>query len=246
MSLAGKVILITGASNGIGKACAEKVAAQGASLIINYNHDAESAESLVRSIGHSQAIAVQADAGSLQGITKLVDAAIARFGHIDIVMANAGITIERTVQDTTEDDFDRTFALNVKGPLFLVQRSVPHMRQGSRIVLVSSCLTHFSSIGPSYLLYAAAKGAVEQMTRAMAKELAPKGINVNAIAPGPIATDVFFRDNSEETIAGLSSASPFNRLGQPEDIANIFKFLCSADSAWVAGQTLLASGGLVV
>ncbi|KAI5461584.1 hypothetical protein BGZ63DRAFT_487405 [Mariannaea sp. PMI_226] len=246
MSLTGKVVLITGGSNGIGKACVERLAHDGASVVINYNHDSASAERLVQSIGPDRAIAVQADVSSLAGVDKLITETINMFGHIDMVMANAGILLMRNVENTTEDDFDRCFDLHVKGPYFLAQRVVPHMPPGGRILFVSTGICHFSSVAPDYLLYAATKGAIEQMTRVMAKGLAAKGITVNAVGPGPTATEFFLKGKTEEIIKGMNNANPFGRLGQTDDIAGVVAFFAGEDSRWVTGQTYLVNGGLMV
>ncbi|UNI13875.1 3-oxoacyl-[acyl-carrier-protein] reductase [Purpureocillium takamizusanense] len=247
MSLSGKVAVITGGSNGIGKACVERLARDGASVVINYASDTESADALVRSIGTDRALAVQADVSTMDGLARVVDEAVARFGKIDILMANAGTMPMRNVENTTEADFDKTFALNVKGPYFLAQRAVPHMPRGARIIFVSTGLCHNSAVPPDYLLYAASKGAVEQMTRVLAKGLAAtRGIIVNAVAPGPTSTEFFYRGKSEALIEGMKKAFPFGRLGEPEEVAGMVAFLAGEDSKWVNGQTYMVNGGLFV
>ncbi|KAL7900396.1 NAD(P)-binding protein [Trichoderma sp. SZMC 28014] len=246
MSLQDKVILITGASNGIGKACAQRLYQEGARIVINYRTDASSANALVDSFGADRAIAVQADAANINDIDRLVQAAVDKFGRIDTVVANAGLMLMRDVEDTTEDDFAKSFDLNVKGPYFLAQKAVPHMPSGSHIIFISTGVCHHSSVSPKYLLYAATKGAIEQMTRVMAKGLAAKGIIVNAVAPGPTATELFYKGKPEALIDTIKAWSPFNRLGEPEDIANMVKFLASGDSSWVVGQTVLVNGGIMV
>ncbi|KAL6904088.1 NAD(P)-binding protein [Trichoderma evansii] len=246
MSLQDKVILITGASSGIGKACAQRLYQEGARIVINYRTDASSANELVESFGADRAIAVQADAGNLEDLDRLVQAAVDKFGRIDTVVANAGLMPMRDVEDTTEEDFDKTFTLNVKGPYFLAQKAVPHMPPGSHIIFISTGVCHHSSVSPKYLLYASTKGAIEQMTRVMAKGLAAKGIIVNAVAPGPTATELFYKGKPESLVNTIKAWSPFNRLGEPEDIANTIKFLASAESAWVVGQTVLVNGGIMV
>ncbi|PTB39248.1 uncharacterized protein TrAFT101_007963 [Trichoderma asperellum] len=246
MSLQDKVILITGASNGIGKACAQRLHQEGARIVINYRTDASSANALVESFGADRAIAVQADAANTADLDRLVQAAVDKFGRIDTVVANAGLMLMRDVEDTTEDDFAKSFDLNVKGPYFLAQKAVPHMPPGSRIIFISTGVCHHSSVSPKYLLYAATKGAIEQMTRVMAKGLAAKGIIVNAVAPGPTATELFYKGKPEGLINTIKGWSPFNRLGEPEEIANTVKFLASGDSSWVVGQTVLVNGGIMV
>ncbi|KAM0463222.1 hypothetical protein ACHAPV_003350 [Trichoderma viride] len=246
MSLQDKVILITGASSGIGKACAQRLYQEGARIVVNYRSDASSANALVDSFGAGRAIAVQADAANIDDINRLVQAAVDKFGRIDTIVANAGLMLMRDVEDTTEDDFAKSFDLNVKGPYFLAQKAVPHMPPGSHIIFISTGVCHHSSVSPKYLLYAATKGAIEQMTRVMAKGLAAKGIIVNAVAPGPTATELFYKGKPEGLVNTIKAWSPFNRLGEPEDIANTVKFLASGDSSWVVGQTVLVNGGIMV
>ncbi|KAL4748463.1 hypothetical protein BDW72DRAFT_180390 [Aspergillus terricola var. indicus] len=244
MSLAGKVALITGASKGIGKAIVQRLANEGASLVINYNTDAASAQALVEEIGQDRALAVQADASKLADIDRLVDAAVARFGRIDILIPNAGILPMRDLEHTTEEDFDFTYNLMVKGPYFLAQKAAKHIPAGGRIILVSTGVTVLSNIAPTYLLYASAKAAVEQMARVMAKDLARNGILVNCIAPGPTTTGLFLNGKSDQMLKMVAGFSPFNRIGEPDEIANAVYFLCSKDSSWVSGQTLRVNGGM--
>ncbi|KAL4757806.1 uncharacterized protein BDW70DRAFT_142795 [Aspergillus foveolatus] len=244
MSLAGKVALVTGASKGIGKATAQRLASEGASLVINYNTDAASAQALVEEIGQDRALAVQADASKLADIDRLVDAAVAKFGKIDILIPNAGILPMRDLEHTTEEDFDFTYNLMVKGPYFLAQKAAKHIPAGGRIILVSTGVTVLSNIAPAYLLYASAKAAVEQMARVMAKDLARNGILVNCIAPGPTTTGLFLNGKSDQMLKMVAGFSPFNRIGEPEEIANAVYFLCSKDSSWVSGQTLRVNGGM--
>ena len=197
-ALSGKVAIITGGSKGIGASTATALVKLGAKVVINYGHDSAAAESLVSRLGGADhAIAVQADAGSITGVETLVKCAVDKFGKIDILIPNAGILPMKTVEATTEADFDRAFNLNVKGPYFLVQKALPYMARGSRIVLLSTTQCHASTVTPPYTLYCATKGAIEQMVRTMSKDLqASKGISVNAVAPGPTGTDLFMEGKS--------------------------------------------------
>ncbi|KKA24447.1 Oxidoreductase, short-chain dehydrogenase/reductase family [Rasamsonia emersonii CBS 393.64] len=230
MSLAGRVVLITSASKGIGKAAAQRLAADGASVVVNYLTDAASASALVEQIGPDRALAVQADVSKVDEIRRLVEATVARFGRIDVVIANAGVLPVKDLDSTTEADFDAAFALNVKGPYFLVQQAARHMPAGGRVIFLSTGVTSVSSITPPYLLYAATKGAIEQMTRVVAKDLARKGILVNALAPGPTATELFLRGKSEATLRTVAAFSPFNRIAQPDEMAGTIAFLCGPDT----------------
>ncbi|KAJ4297366.1 hypothetical protein N0V88_004284 [Collariella sp. IMI 366227] len=241
-------IFIFGASKGIGRATAECVAAEGASVVINYLSDSKAADEIVSNIGADRALAVQADASKIPDIEKLVAAAVDRFGKIDVVMPNAGIMGMHNLAHTTPADFDRHFNLNVKGPLFLVQKAVPHMPPsgGGRVIFVSTGLNTATGVSPGYMLYVATKGAVDQMVRALAKDLGNKGITVNAVAPGPTGTELFYQGKSEQLLEMLRKQSPFGRFGGPEEVASVVKFLAGEDSKWVSGQILRVNGANMV
>ncbi|KAK2015001.1 short chain dehydrogenase [Colletotrichum eremochloae] len=243
MSLQDKVVLITGGSKGIGRAIAVSVAAQGAKVVINYSNDASAANEVVEIIGHDRAIAVRADNSKLPELQRLVDLTVEKFGRIDVLIPNAGIMRMRTVETTTEADFDDLFNTNVKGPYFLVQKALAHIPEGGRIILLSSSVLMTSYLPPPYLLYASTKGSIDQMAKFIAKEVAPRGITVNAVAPGPTGTALFFEGRSEEMVKVASESSPFKRLGTPEDIASFIVFLAGKDSGWITGQTIRVNGG---
>ncbi|KAI4200367.1 MAG: hypothetical protein LQ346_002377 [Caloplaca aetnensis] len=241
-SLAGKIAIITGASKGIGKATALRLAKDGASIVINYSSDAAPADELVKTIGAGRALAIQADVSKVAEIEKLVKQTVDKFGKIDILVANAAIAPNKDLEHTTEEEFDAVMALNVKGPYFLCQKAAPHMPPGSHVVLLSTSLCMNSAVLPHYLLYTTSKGAVEQMSRVMSKDLARKGIAVNTIAPGPTGTELFYKGKSEEVLKFIAAQSPFNRLGEPEEVADAMAFFCGSDSRWVSGQTLRVNG----
>ncbi|KAL9636079.1 MAG: hypothetical protein Q9204_002393 [Flavoplaca sp. TL-2023a] len=244
--LAGKVALITGASKGIGKATALRLSKDGANVVIGYSSDAKSAEELVRTIGHDRALAVKADVSVVTEMEKLVKQTVDKFGKIDILIPNAGVAPMKDLEQTTEEEFDFTMALNVKGPYFLCQKSARHMAPGSHIVLLSTSLCINSGITPNYLLYVTSKGAVEQMTRVMAKDVARKGINVNAIAPGPTGTELFYKGKSQQLVEMIAGFSPFKKIGEPEEIADAIALLCGSDSRWISGQILPVNGAGMV
>ncbi|KAI1041127.1 hypothetical protein LB505_005800 [Fusarium chuoi] len=246
MSLERQVVLVTGGSKGIGKAVVERVVADGANVVINYSSDNKPAEELVSKIGSERALAFKADVSNISEIEKLVQATVEKFGKIDCVMANAACAPMNDLESTTEEDFDKAFNLNVKGPYFLVQKAVKYMPRDGRVILVSSGVLHQSQVAPRYLLYASSKGSVEQMTRILAKDLGPKGITVNAIAPGPTATEMFFQGKSQELIDTIAGFSPLGRLGKPEEIAALAAFLAGPTSSWVSGQVIGANGGSFV
>lgn len=244
MSLAGKVALITGASKGIGRAAALRLARDGASVVVNYISDASGAREVVEEIGSDKALAIQADAGNVAAITDMVEQTVAKFGKIDILLACAGIATLSPLESTSEELFDKMFGLNVKGPYFLCQKAAAHMPSGSHIVLISTTLVASSMVMPAYLPYLATKGAIEQMTRVMSKDLGRKGICVNCVAPGPTSTKLFLNNQTEQTLKFLGGLNPNGRIGEPEEVADAIALLCGHDSRWIMGQTLRVNGGM--
>ncbi|KAI9846638.1 MAG: hypothetical protein M1838_001215 [Thelocarpon superellum] len=242
--LAGKVALITGGSKGIGKATALRLAQDGANVVINYSSDSHAANALVEQVGSERFMAIKADAGKMVDIQRMIDETVRRFGKIDILIPNAGILLMKDLANTTEHDFDLSLELNVKGPFFLAQKAAPHMAAGSRVIFISTTLAAASTVTPSYLVYLTTKGAIEQMTRALSKDLGQRQITVNAVAPGPTATDLFLRGKPEQLIQTLANSNPHHRLGTPDDIADVMAFLSSDDSRWITGQTIRVNGGM--
>jgi len=243
--LDGKVALVTGGSKGIGRATALRLAHDGAKIVVNYSSDVDAADEVIGLIGSENALAVKADAGTVDGVGKLVNTTIQKFGRIDIVIACAGIMLLNELDKVSEAEFDRTFNLNVKGPLFLAQKAAPHMTSGSRMVFFSTTQCAASTVTPNYLTYVASKGAIEQITRALSKDLARKGILVNSVAPGPTATDLFLKGKSEQLLKTISGFNPQNRIAKPEEVAEVVAFLSSDASSWVTGQVLRVNGGMV-
>lgn len=263
MSLAGKIALVTGASKGIGKSIVEKLHAQGASVVINYSREAAPADELVKKFGADRSLAVKADVGSVSESQRLVSETVARFGKIDILVLNAGVLPNKDLAGTTEDDFDRTFSINVKGPYFITQVSspsrkhtyvlntnsspqaaAPHIPDGGRIIFFSSTLTTASTVTPNYLLYNATKGAIEQIARVLAKDLGKRGICVNTVSPGPTGTDLFYNGKPESVVKMIAGFNPMNRIGTPEEIASVVGFLAGSESSWVNGQNIRVNGGM--
>lgn len=258
--LTGKVALVTGASRGIGKAIALKLAGDGAKVVVNYSGNQAAADEVVKEIGTEQAIAIKANASSVPEITSLIDSTIQHFGKLDILVACAGIMPLNELEKVTEEEFDRIFNLNVKGPLFLAQvsqiyrqgmhsadsaqKATPHMAPGSRIILFSTTLCTASTVTPNYLAYVSSKGAIEQMTRVLSKDLARKGIMVNCVAPGPTATDLFMQGKSEQVLKMIAGFNPQGRIGKPEEIAGVVGFLAGESASWVTGQTVRVNGGM--
>lgn len=243
--LLGKVALITGASRGIGKTIAQELALQGAKVVINYSNNAEQANQTVTSIMEQggQALAVQADISRVAELERLFETAMAKYGQIDILVNNAGIMITKPITTVTEEDFDKIMAVNVKGTYFACQQAAKHMNTEGRIINFSTSV--IGNMFPMYSVYAGTKGAVEQFTRQLAKEFGSKGITINAVAPGPINTELFTVGKTKEQIEALSKMNAFGRLGETTDIASVVLFLASKDSQWITGQTIRINGGFI-
>ncbi|KAI9688875.1 MAG: putative secondary metabolism biosynthetic enzyme [Bathelium mastoideum] len=241
-TLSQKVAIVTGASKGIGEAAALALAAKGASVVINYSSDDRAANKVLQAIGAERALLVKADVSTVAGIEQLIKATVQRFGKIDILVPNAGVLPMKDLEHTSEDDFDKTFALNVKGPYFLIQKAVSYIPKGGHIVFLSTTLTKASTVQPGYLLYNSTKGAIEQMTRVLCKDLGHKGIFVNSVAPGPTGTELFYKGKSPEMLKMIAGFNPQNRIGKPEEVAEAIAYL--AESAWVSGQVLAVNGGM--
>ena len=241
--LSGKVALITGGSKGIGKATSLALHYLGAKVVINYGRDSAAANAFVKELGEDTAHAIQADAGSIPGVEKLVNETISKYGRLDIVIPNAGVLAMKTVSATSEADFDHSFALNVKGPYFLVQKAIPHLGPGSSIVLISTTQCTASTVSAPYTLYNATKGAIEQMTRTISKDLSPKDISVNCVSPGPTGTELFLQGKDEKVLNMIASLNPHNRIGKPEEVADAIAMLCTPAMRWVTGQNLRVNGG---
>jgi 3-oxoacyl-[acyl-carrier protein] reductase len=241
-SLSGRIALVTGSSRGIGRAIVEKLSGDGALVVVNYATRAEEAQEVVAAVESAggQAFAVQADVGRTVEIGRLFDQTIDHYGKLDILVNNAGVLSNAPIAQLKEEDFDRIFAINVKGTLFACQQAAERMTDGGRIINLSSTVT--SLMVPTYGVYAASKGAVEQITRVLAKELGARGITVNGVSPGPVDTELFRTGKTEEQINNMAQISPFNRLGQAEDIADVVAFLAREDSRWISGQNIRVNG----
>lgn len=240
-----KVAIVTGASRGIGAAVAERLARDGFTVVINYAGGAAAAEALARKIeadgGH--ALTAQADVADPAAVRRMFNAAETAFGGVDVLVNNAGIMQLAPVSDTDDALFDRTVAINLKGSFNAMREAGKRMREGGRIINFSTSIV--GTLLPTYGVYAATKAAVEAMTHIMSKELRGRSITVNAVAPGPTATDLFLKGKTPELIDHLAKMAPLERLGLPEDIASVVSFLAGTDGGWVNGQVLRANGGMV-
>ncbi|MGV7118946.1 SDR family oxidoreductase [Paenibacillus kyungheensis] len=243
--LAGKVALVTGASRGIGREIAQQLAAHGAKVIVNYTSSPDKAAEVVEAIKQAggEATAVQADISQLTELEQLFQSTLSTYGKLDILVNNAGVMKTQSITEVTEEDFEQQFGINVKGTFFACQQAALHMEPNGRIINFSTSVV--GQMFPGYSVYAGTKGAVEQFTRQLAKEFGKKGITINAVAPGPVNTELFTVGKTEQQIEGLRNMNSFGRLGEPDDIAGVVLFLASESSKWVTGQTLRANGGFI-
>ena len=245
-TLSGKVAVVTGASKGIGAAIARSLAAQGASVVVNYRSAQQAASAIVADIVRNggKAVAVAGDVSKAADAHALIEAALGHYGRLDILVNNSGIYEFVPIQDVTDEHFHRHFNVNVLGLLLTTREALKHMGAGGSIINIGSAVT--SLLPPTSAVYSGTKGAVDAITGVLANELGPKGIRVNAINPGVVRT--------EGTIAGgfigtefeksVISQVPLGRTGEPGDIADVAAFLASDASRWLTGEHLLASGGL--
>lgn len=240
-----QVALVTGASRGIGAAIAERLAADGFTVIINYAGNQQLADELVRKIEQcgGRALSAKADVSDAQAVRQLFDRVEQAFGGVDILVNNAGVMELAPVADMSDAQVDRLLDINLKGTFNTLREAAKRLRENGRIINFSSSVVGL--LQPGYGMYAASKAAVEALTSVLAKELRGRAITVNAIAPGPTATDLFLDGKSPELIERLAKMAPLERLGQPVDIAATVSFLAGADGAWINGQTLRANGGII-
>ena len=240
-----KVIIITGASRGIGAELAAKLAGQGYQVVINYANAAQQAEVLVQQIKAAGGVAeiFQANVSQPTGIKALFDFAEQTYGRVDILVNNAGVFSVSPIQQLDDAAIDRLIDINIKGTLYGMREAAKRLQHGGKIINLSSSVIGMNLEG--YGVYTATKAAVESLTRIMAKELRSRDITVNAVAPGPTATELFFQGKSEDTIQRLSMASPLERLGTPEDIVKVLAFMVGDDSNWINAQVVRVNGGIV-
>lgn len=237
-----KVAIVTGGSRGIGRAITERLARDGATVVVNYAQNQQKADETVAAVkaAGGQALAKQGDSANIADVRRLFEQSAAELGGVDIVVANAGVFWAVSTADCSEEQYDRMFAINTRGVFFLLQQAARHLRPGGRIICVSTGATRMALPGAG--LYCASKAAVEQLVRALAVEVAPRGITVNTISPGFTDTDMLASGGPEFQQYG-ASLSPFKRLGTPAEIANVVGFLASSEAAWITGQNIQASGG---
>lgn len=241
LPLEGKSALVTGSSRGIGRAIAQRLAADGAVVVINYAHNRQPAEEAVKAIVQSggKAIAIPADVAKPAEVRRLFDEAEKALGGLDIVVGNAGVVLEKSLAESSEEEYDYVFNINTKGVFFTLSEAARRIRDGGRIVVVSTSGTKMPFANLS--LYLGSKGAVEQFVRSLSRELGSRNITVNTLSPGFTETDMLL----EQYRAYGASLSPFNRVGTTSEVADVAAFLASDAARWVTGQNLQAGGGVV-
>ena len=244
--LTGKVAVVTGASKGIGAAIAKSLAAEGASVVVNYASSKAGAEAVVAAItaAGGKAIAVGGDVSKKAEARGIVDAAVNKFGRLDILVNNSGVYEFSPLEEITEEQFHRIFNVNVLGLLLTTQAAVKHLGQGASIINIGSGVSRITP--PNSAVYTGTKGAVDAITSVLAKELGPRKIRVNSINPGMVETEGthtagFIGSDFEKN---MIAQAPLGRIGRVGDIASIAVFLASEDSGWITGEQLLATGGI--
>jgi len=242
-SSSARTAIVTGASRGIGRAIALRLATDGFKVVVNYSGNAAKADEVVAAIhaAGGQALAIQADVAKVEDVQRLFATALDACGAITAVVHSAGIMPMAPIAPESIDAFDRTIATNLRGAFLVLGHAARHLQAGGRIVAVSSSVIAKSF--PQYGAYIASKAGVEGLVRVLANEVRGRNITVNAVAPGPVATELFLAGKTEEQIDQLAKMVPLERLGQPEDIARVVSFLLGADGDWVNAQVLRANGG---
>ncbi|THK34089.1 SDR family oxidoreductase [Ensifer sp. MPMI2T] len=240
-----KVAIVTGASRGIGAAIGERLGRDGFTVVVNYAGNAAAANEVVRKIeaAGGKAVTAQADVADADAVRRMFDSAETAFGGVDVLVNNAGIMMLSALASADDANFDRQVAVNLKGTFNMLREAAKRLRDGGRVINFSTTVVGLKL--ETYGVYAATKAAVETMTAIMAKEMRGRYITVNAVAPGPTATDLFLNGKSDELIERMAKMNPLERLGTPEDIAAAVAFLAGPDGGWINGQTLRANGGVI-
>jgi 3-oxoacyl-[acyl-carrier protein] reductase len=234
-----KVAVVTGGSRGIGRAIAFSLAADGMEVVVTYRDDADAAAETVQAVG-GRTIAVRADAADPEALRGVLVVAEERFGGVDVIVHNAGAYTDGPLATATDDDYERVFAVNARAMFVLLREAATRVRDGGRIVYVSTAATRLKP--PEQALYAASKAAGEQLVCTFAREAGVRGITANSVLPGPTDTETFAASGAP--VNQLVGMTPLGRIGGPADIADIVRFLASDASRWVTGQSIAAAGGL--
>jgi 3-oxoacyl-[acyl-carrier protein] reductase len=244
MSLNGKIAVVTGASRGIGRGIAQRLAKEGAQIVVHYKGNEDAARDTVQEIEDAggTATAMQADIADITEIRRMFAEIEARFKTIDILVNNAGWAEFQLLDEVDEDNFDAIFDLNVRGLFFATQEAARIMNPRGRVINISSGITRANSDSGS--VYAGSKAAVEAFTRCWSADLGLRGITVNTVSPGMVATELLLSSIPRETLETFAQSSPFKRIGAPEDIADVVAFLCTEDARWITANNILANGGV--
>lgn len=244
--LDGKVAVVTGASKGIGAAIAKALAKDGAAVVVNYASSKGGADAVVEAITSAggKAIAVQADVSKAAQAQELIEAAVKRFGRLDVLVNNSGVYEFASIEDVTDEHYRRLFDVNVLGVLLATQAAARHLGEGGSVVNISSAITHVNT--PSAAVYAGTKGALNAISGVLANELAPRRIRVNVVSPGFVVTEGTHTAGivGSDMEAGFIAQTPLGRAGQPDDIAEVVSFFASDDARWLTGENITASGGI--
>ncbi|KAF8946582.1 hypothetical protein BGZ47_000110 [Haplosporangium gracile] len=243
--MAGKVAFVTGSAKNMGKAFALALARRGADIVIHHRKDpseAHKAAQEIQSLGR-RALIVQGELTSVSVIEQIFAQILSNFGHIDIVINNAGVVLKKPMTEITEEEYDGVFAINAKVPFFIMRECAKHMADHGRVINIGTTLLAITTGG--YSAYAGSKAPLEDFTRAMAKEVGARGITVNTIAPGPIDTPFFHGQETKESTAIFASLSVAGRLGDVKDVVPVVEFIASPDAQWITAQTLFVNGGVI-
>jgi len=238
-----KVAMVTGASRGIGKAIARRLAEDGYAVVVNYAGNEAAADKVVQEIraAGGSAIAIRADVSAAADVQALFTRTLETFGRIDTVVANGGIMKNGLISSMPLTDFDQMLAVNLRGAFLLMAEASRHLQNGGRFIALSSSV--LGKNVPAYGPYIASKAGVEGLVKVFANELRGRNISVNAVAPGPVATELFFHGKSDEQVAQIVMQSPLERIGQPHDIADAVSFLAGPQGGWINGQIIRSNGG---
>lgn len=240
-NLNGKIAIVTGGSGGIGSAICIRLAADGAKLVVHYGGSKDKANQVVGQIKdkNGEAISIQADISNYESVVKLFESTEQQFGKPDIVVNCAGTGDVGKIAEMDETNFDKTFGLNTKGSFFCMKEAAKRLNDNGRIINISSCLVPRPQ--PGFGIYISSKAAIESMSKVLAMELGDRNITVNTVSPGPTETEMYASSGDDTQAA--AAQSPFNRIGQPEDIAYVVSFVASKDARWMTGQTFHVGGG---
>ncbi|HEY4287202.1 MAG TPA: SDR family oxidoreductase [Puia sp.] len=243
-TLKSKVVLVTGASGGIGAEVTRQFVKAGAKVIVHYAGRKEPAQKLADEItqGGGEAIVLQADVSKAGEVKKLFDDSIAHYGKVDVLVNSAGVMINSLLKDTTEEAFDVQFGANVKGTFLTMREALNRLAENGSIINFSTSVNRL--MVPTYGVYSATKGAVEQLSRVASKEAAARGIRVNSVSPGPTNTELYVKGKTPEMIARQAALSAFNRIGEPSETASVVVFLATDEAKWISGQNIGINGAM--